>query len=318
MNLNGNAETATVTGTGNFSNNAGGSLALNEVGDVVNVPGTFTNAAGAALTFGSGSSGSSVSVTGVFNNAGGVVSMQGTNDTLTAAGGFTNTTSGTTAGTVTIGPDETLTTGAGDYIQSGGTTTVNGTLTSAGLDITGGSFAGTGTVNAPVTLSSGTLSSGGTIRGSLSNTGGDVIPFDPGNPATFTIKGNYTQGGGGLLTIDLGGTGTGQFSVLDVTGSATLAGTVDFTTVNRFAPAQGEDFTFMDYGSETGTLNIVETNWTCPTTCTDVFGPTSVTLQIGSSVSATPEPGTFVLAGTALIGMAGWLRRRGGRRSIKR
>jgi hypothetical protein len=74
----------------------------------------------------------------------------------------------------------------------------------------------------------------GTISGAVLNTGGMVKPGD--TPGTLTINGNYTQGSGGTLTIELGGSAAGNYSVLDVTGRASLQGTVDFTTVNGFRP----------------------------------------------------------------------------------
>lgn len=160
-------------------------------------------------------------------------------------------------------------------------------------------------------IQGGTLSGDGAVVGNIQNTGGFVNPFAAGNPATLTDTGSYTQGPGGTLTIDLGGTAPGQFSVLDVSGVAALTGTVDFTTVNGFTPIPGDSFTFMEFASSTGNFSSMDlTNWACPTTCTDVFAPTSLTLVIGPGVSPVPEPSTLVLFGTSLLGLCGYMRRR--------
>ncbi len=64
---------------------------------------------------------------------------------------------------------------------------------------------------------------------------GTTAPVD--SSGTFTINGNYSQDAGGTLDILLGGTGAGQFSLLAVSGLASLDGSVDFTTINGFTPA---------------------------------------------------------------------------------
>ncbi len=107
-----------------------------------------------------------------------------------------------------------------------------------------------------------------------------------------------------MLTIDLGGALAGQFSLLSVSEQAALDGTVDFTAVNGFTPATGDDFTFLTFGSESGNFaNVDFTNWTCPVgdTCTDVIGANSLTLESTPEVSSTPEPSTklLLMLGTA-------------------
>ena len=235
----------------------------------MSVSGNFNNNAGASVTM-SGTNGSLAAAIAFVN--GGTVTLSGTGDTLSAAS-FSNT------GTVSIGAGETISaTGAGGYSQTAGTTQ------------------GTGTIKA--------------LAGGVTVSGGTIIPGTPGTPGTLTINGSYTQGPGGTLTIDLGGINPGQFSVLALNGSAALDGTVDFTAIGGFTPATGEDFTFLTFGSSSGNFaNMDFTGWSCPAgdTCTDVFGPNSLTLEIAASGGTpTPEPSAVILFGTALA-MAAFL-----------
>lgn len=98
-----------------------------------------------------------------------------------------------------------------------------------------------------VQLQGGSLSGTGTINGNVNNAFAFVSLGDS-NPGTLVINGNYTQGSGGALTIELGGTAPGEFGVLDVSELAPLDGTVDFFAVSGFTPTTGDDFTFLSFG----------------------------------------------------------------------
>jgi hypothetical protein len=260
--INLNGNNDMLTDTEDFNNNSGGSLHLTADLNSVSVSGNFNNNSGASVTM-SGTNGSiSVLGAGGFTN-GGSVSLTGSHDTLNAAS-FANT------GNVAIGATETVSVGAGagTYTQTAGTTR------------------GTGTI----------------VAGNVNINGGTIQPGAPGAPGTLAITGNYTQGSGGTLIIDLGGTGAGQFSLLNLSGNAMLDGTVDFALVGGFTPTAGEDFTFLTWGgTESGNFaNMDFTNWSCPAgdTCTDVLGSNSLTLEINGPTippTSTPEPSVFLL-----------------------
>ncbi|SHJ15067.1 T5SS/PEP-CTERM-associated repeat-containing protein [Rubritalea squalenifaciens DSM 18772] len=82
------------------------------------------------------------------------------------------------------------------------------------------------------------------ISGNLTNTSGT---FSPGNsPAHTTITGDYTQLAAGTLEIELAGTTQGsEYDFLDISGNASLAGTIDVTYLDDYSPSGGESFTIL-------------------------------------------------------------------------
>lgn len=86
-----------------------------------------------------------------------------------------------------------------------------------------------------------------------------LVGFDPGiswSAATLTIDGNFTQDAGATLQIDLGGTGIGMFDVLDVGGTASLAGTIQIGLAGGFTPAPGDLFPVLRAMNVVGTPSL--------------------------------------------------------------
>jgi len=196
--------------------------------------------------------------------------------TFTTAAGFTN------AGIMQISKTTTFTVGAsGNYAQTGGATTVDGTLTvgtAAAVNISGGSLFG----------------NGGTINGNVDLTGGTVNPGDGLNAiGDFKVSGTYIQGSGGTLNIDLNGiTPNTKYDVLNITGAATLGGTLNFDLLAGFTPTVGQSFTVINYASETGAFTTVNLPTAPPNThWTFVCDPTDCTLTLNSGLVA-PSPTT--------------------------
>jgi hypothetical protein len=83
------------------------------------------------------------------------------------------------------------------------------------------------------------------------------------------INGNYTQGAGGSLAVDIGGTtpssdfqdppGSGNYDVVAVTGAATLGGSLSVSLINGFDPAYDNDdtFTILTATGLSGTFNTI-------------------------------------------------------------
>lgn len=159
---------------------------------------------------------------------------------FTTAGAFSN------AGKLTISKGSTFTVGStNNFKQTAGTTTVSGTLAVAppgGVNVSGGSVFGIGTITGNIDLTGGLLS-----PGAASKKAGEL-----------TVSGTYAQSGAGAFDVDLGGTAVGtQYDVLDITSTATLGGVLNVDLIGGFTPTVGDTFDIMDYTSETGTFTTV-------------------------------------------------------------
>ena len=77
-----------------------------------------------------------------------------------------------------------------------------------------------------------------------------------GAPGVLTVVDNYTQYA--TLMIQIAGTNTGDFSVLNVLGSASLSGSLDPLLLNGFVPVIGDSFTFLNYGSLIGEFSNIK------------------------------------------------------------
>ncbi len=94
-------------------------------------------------------------------------------------------------------------------------------------------------------------------------TGGGSVYFEsditPGfSPAAISIDGNVSIGGQSKLHIELAGKNRGtQYDAIDITGNATLDGTLAFSTLGGFIPLPGDTFAVLGYGSRSGDISVV-------------------------------------------------------------
>jgi hypothetical protein len=104
-----------------------------------------------------------------------------------------------------------------------------------------------------------TLAGAGTITG-LVTSAGTLDPGDaPGGVGLLSVNGAYTQTAGGTLSIDLGtgGVGTG-YDALNVTGSATLAGTLHIVISGANPPTIGQQAKLLIGHPVVGTFTTVQ------------------------------------------------------------
>ena len=195
-------------------------------GGTINVgTGSLTNAGSLTLT-GSGTQ----YLNGFYGSSNSLINqgtiVQAGPGTLSLLGGLSNSGDVSIAGTLTA---------AGDYTQTDGSTILEGGTLGEFND----------------NLNDGTLSGNGTVAANLNNTAGQVNPGGAGMAGVIAITGNYTQGDSGVLNIEIGGTGSGQFDRLTVSGPATLGGKLNVSLIN-FAPAAGDSFRFLTFNSRSG------------------------------------------------------------------
>jgi outer membrane autotransporter protein len=90
----------------------------------------------------------------------------------------------------------------------------------------------------------GTLAGDGTVAGNVTNAGGTLAPGL--SPGTLTIEGDLELQEGDLL-IEVAGTESGEFDVIDVSGTANVdGGTARFVYVNGFAPRADAQLSFLN------------------------------------------------------------------------
>jgi outer membrane autotransporter protein len=176
------------------------------------------------------------------------------------------------ANIITVGGTDTTSGGTGHLtVSNAGQVLVNNTLTlwqHGTVDVTGGGVVEVGSDAAPLVgpqsgdyvqiNQAGLVQGVGTIDGNVINNGGVRAGDDPG---TLTINGNFNQGAAGTLDIEVEGTVPGSptgYSVLDVTGNAMLAGTLELSYLNGYKPTVGETLDFLTVGgATTGNFNAV-------------------------------------------------------------
>jgi hypothetical protein len=96
-----------------------------------------------------------------------------------------------------------------------------------------------------------------------------------GGTGTLTLTGpSFTNTG--TLALRLGGLTPGsQFDRLVISGTATLGGTLNVNLLNGFAPAVGDMFDVLTYGSRVGEFATIEGNGQ---TYAPTYGPSKLTL----------------------------------------
>jgi hypothetical protein len=130
-----------------------------------------------------------------------------------------------------------------DYHQSAGVTRLSGGSIFAPsnklFEIAGGSVTGSGDIEA-------VISNGGT--------------FAPGSSAgKLTVTGTYSQTTDGSLQIEIGGNIVEtEYDQLQISGVASLAGSLNITLINSFDPNINDTFEILTYGSHDGEFETIQ------------------------------------------------------------
>lgn len=111
----------------------------------------------------------------------------------------------------------------------------------------------------------GQLSGTGTVVGNVENLAGRIMPggrVDPALAGILTIDGDYTQHDTAFMTIKMTGPVAGEeYSVLNVTGTATLANVLDMWHVDGYFPPIGEQYTILTADTINGTFDVIGPGW---------------------------------------------------------
>lgn len=302
-------------------------------GNTVIIAGKLTNVSGATFSLGSSSDLANIAY---ISNAGTVSLAAGTDLNVTGGPhsainslpGFLN------SGIVDISSGATLASPL-TFTQTGGQTTVDGTL----------SVSSRGAIN----LAGGTVyGDNGTLRGSVVSNAAINIGDSPLTVGHLSFMGNYSQLTNGSLTFDIAGNASGQYDQLNVSGHAQLNGLMTLDLLHGYVPQIGNTFDIMNFASASGTFSMVvglpingqehfvleynSTNLTLDVAAGQVLGPSAghgssfasdsfittgqeagdyaLTASNSGTPSPAPEPGSILLFGSGVIGLAGLLRRR--------
>ena len=173
---------------------------------------------------------------------------------FTSEGTFTN------QGAIVVGKGSTFTVGSGgSYLQTEGKTVVNGKLTlSSTEDKTDEPEADSDPAAANIRIAKGTLlGNGGTIAAHVSSSGTVIPAASLTTTGKLGVTGAYTQTAAGALDANIAGASTSQFNVLNVTGTATIGGTLNIGLLDKFVPAVGDTFEILTARKVTGTFATV-------------------------------------------------------------
>jgi autotransporter-associated beta strand protein len=173
-------------------------------------------------------------------------------------------------GVVTISPGASLTNSGGNLVLGGGSRTYLGSAASHGgainlngytLELNGALLVNNGAIDGTVNVNYGSTAKGAGTYATVNVTDGGV--YAPGNsPGIVTASAvtfsNTSTIAGPTLQIEIAGTTAGaQYDRLNVTGALSLGGTLAVSLVSGFAPAAGNSFDILDWGTLSGTFQTI-------------------------------------------------------------
>lgn len=140
----------------------------------------------------------------------------------------------------------------------------------------------------------GTCGGSGTVAGDLTNSGGTVSPGN--SPGVLEITGNFFQGAGGTLLVEIS---RAEHDVISVDGTIGLNGRLEVALLDGFGPSVGDSYDVLDFGSLAGEFDLVSLP-----ALSGGFAWDLSRLYKDGSLRVVPEPGT---ASFSLMALMGWL-----------
>jgi len=209
------------------------------------------------------------------------------------------------ANTLGVGGSTTGAGGTGNLtVSTGGAVQVNQELqlwTNGTIDVHGGGSVTVGSgaaaaINTVQVNPGGTLGGGGAIIGDVVDAGGTVAP---GDPATLNVTGDYVQTGG-ILALQIAGTGLGQFDRIIASGDMTITDAIiDLEFIDGFAPQEGDTFDFL---SSPGNITVSDVSFVVTGLAPGYEYDTMDDPQTGqfemvalNNADAVPEPSTWAM-----------------------
>jgi hypothetical protein len=244
-------------------------------GDVIN-QGTIAADEVASAAGGSGGSAAGIQINGTFDNQGTVAAKNGATLTVSGGGLVVRGSGPVTTGPVTTGP-----------VGSGPGTLPSGTLTGGTWEVFANStiqfVPGTISTNAATILLDGANSncyagpSGSTdaLGGLTTNAAAGNLTLQDGRNltvaagfdnagsltagagSTLIVPGDFSQESTGALTVAIAGTDPSQFGQVGISGTATLAGTLNLSLAAGYDPPLGSSYQVLGYGSHNGTFDTI-------------------------------------------------------------
>ncbi len=130
-------------------------------------------------------------------------------------------------------------------------------------------------------LNGGALTGNGTISGDVTVNGGTIAPGN--SPGTINITGDLTLTAGSNLDMEIDGTSATDYDVINVSGTATLGGTLTLLNNTGFTYPDGSLYTLINAGSVVGSFaSLVSPSGY---QFTIIYGGTSVSVQSMTAIT---------------------------------
>ena len=144
----------------------------------------------------------------------------------------------------------------------------------------------------------GKLTGKGAVLGNVIIDGGRVAPGN--SPGALQVNGDFTLDSSSVLELEIAGLTVGvQYDQLLVSGALNLGGTVQFSFLDGFQPAPGDQFDLFHYG---GVFDATGLNIDAPAGYG--FSNTSGNGTVSFRVTQVPEPTSL---GLLILGACGWV-----------